>query len=159
MHETWRRDQQSFMSQVARYVLIFVVVAVQVGVTILATGGVAFFFAHAALIALAIVGGVALIASLFTEGNLSSGEREDRGNRWVLAAFGAILLLVSFVPPYMDRMNLLTIDGETTRWIGVVLFAAGFTLRLWPVFVLGPGSAAWSRFKRITRSRRGGSTA
>ena len=78
-----------------------------------------------------------LVASLFTEGNLSAGEREDRDNRWVLAAFGAILLLVSYVPAYMDRMDTWTIDGETTRWIGVALFAVGGVVRLWPVFVLG----------------------
>ena len=27
--------------------------------------------------------------------------------------------------------------GDTIRWLGVVLFAAGGALRLWPVFVLG----------------------
>ena len=30
-----------------------------------------------------------------------------------------------------------TIDGETTRWIGVILYVLGGALRLWPVFVLG----------------------
>jgi protein-S-isoprenylcysteine O-methyltransferase Ste14 len=100
-------------------------------------GGLAFFFAHDALIALAIVGLVMLIVSLFSEGNLSSGEREDRGNRWVLAAFAAILLMISYLPPYTDRMNFLTIDAEATRWVGVVLFTVGCVLRLWPVFVLG----------------------
>jgi hypothetical protein len=69
-------------------------VGVQLGFAILGTGGLAFFFAHDALIALAIVGLVMLIVSLFTEGNLSSGEREDRSNRWVLSVFGAILLTI-----------------------------------------------------------------
>ena len=32
----------------------------------------------------------------------------------------------------------LTLDGEPMRWLGIVLFAAGGILRLWPVFVLGP---------------------
>jgi protein-S-isoprenylcysteine O-methyltransferase Ste14 len=31
----------------------------------------------------------------------------------------------------------LTIDNDAVRWLGVVLFAAGGALRLWPVFVLG----------------------
>jgi protein-S-isoprenylcysteine O-methyltransferase Ste14 len=125
------------MSRLAQSVVIFVAVGVQVGVTILGMGGLAFFFAHDALIALAIVGFVMLIVSLFSEGNLGSGEREDRGNRWVLAAFGAISLMISYLPPYTDRMNFIVIDGEATRWIGVVLFTAGCVLRLWPVFVLG----------------------
>ncbi|MGA6972446.1 MAG: isoprenylcysteine carboxylmethyltransferase family protein [Candidatus Binatus sp.] len=125
------------MTQAARYLLIFVTVGLQVGLAILGMGGLGFFFAHPALIALAIAGCVMLVASLFTEGNLSSGEREDRGNRWVLLAFGLLLLMISFLPPYTDRMGFLTIDGEATRWVGVVLFAVGGVLRLWPVFVLG----------------------
>jgi protein-S-isoprenylcysteine O-methyltransferase Ste14 len=125
------------MDQLVRYIAVFVVFGVQIGLTILGMGGLAFFFAHTALIALAISGLVMLIASLFTRGGLSAGEREDRGNRWVLAAFFAILLLIAYLPAYMDRMNVLTIDGEATRWLGVVLFTVGCTLRLWPVFVLG----------------------
>jgi protein-S-isoprenylcysteine O-methyltransferase Ste14 len=74
---------------------------------------------------------------MFSEGNLNPGEREDRANRWVLVAFGSILLLISYLPPYTDRMEFWTIDGEITRWIGVTLFAIGGALRLWPVFVLG----------------------
>jgi protein-S-isoprenylcysteine O-methyltransferase Ste14 len=124
-------------TQTFRFVLVFVTVGIQVGLTILGMGGLAFFYAHPALKALAIVGLGLLIASLFTEGNLSPGEREDRDNRWVLAAFTAILLLVSYLPAYMDRMDIWTIDGETTRWIGVALFAVGGVVRLWPVFVLG----------------------
>jgi len=30
-----------------------------------------------------------------------------------------------------------TIDGDTVRWLGVILFTAGGALRIWPVFVLG----------------------
>jgi protein-S-isoprenylcysteine O-methyltransferase Ste14 len=124
-------------TQTFRFVVVFVAVGVQVGLIILGMGGLAFFFAHPALKALAIVGCVLLVASIFTEGNLSPGEREDRDNRWVLVAFGSISLLLSYLPPYTDRMEFWTIDGETTRWIGVALFAAGGALRLWPVFVLG----------------------
>src|SRR5208282_901919 len=75
--------------------------------------------------------------AFFAGGNLSSGTREDRGNRWVLVAFGVILLLESYLPAYTDRMEFWTIDGDTIRWLGVFLFAAGGALRLWPVFVLG----------------------
>lgn len=32
---------------------------------------------------------------------------------------------------------MLCLGGETTRWVGVALFAAGGALRLWPVYVLG----------------------
>ncbi len=77
-------------------------------------------------------------AALFAGGNLSAGEREDRGNRWVLAAFAVLGLLDSYLPAYTDRMSFLTIDGDATRWLGVALFSVGGALRLWPVVVLGP---------------------
>ena len=76
-------------------------------------------------------------AALFSEGNLSAGEREDRANRWVLIAFAVLGLLSAWLPAYTDAKDIWTIDGDTVRWIGVVLFALGGVLRLWPVFVLG----------------------
>jgi protein-S-isoprenylcysteine O-methyltransferase Ste14 len=124
-------------TQTFRFVIVFVAVGVQVGLIVLGMGGLALFFAHPALKALAVVGLVLLVVSIFTEGNLSRGERENRDNRWVLIVFGFLSLLVSYLPPYTDRMEFWTIDGETTRWIGVGLFAAGGAIRLWPVFVLG----------------------
>jgi len=33
--------------------------------------------------------------------------------------------------------HLRTIDGDATRWTGVILFVRSGALRLWPVFVLG----------------------
>src|SRR5213593_1965821 len=65
-----------------------------------------------------------------------SGRSRGSKQRWVLVAFLFIGLLDAYVPAYTDRKGLLTIDGETVRWLGVVLFAAGGGLRLWPVFVL-----------------------
>ena len=107
------------------------------GLAILGWGGLSEFFAHRPLIALVAVlfalSGVALLAG----GNLSPGVREDRGNRWVLPVFGVLGLLSSYLPAYTDRQGLWTFDGDTVRWIGVALFAAGGALRIWPVFVLG----------------------
>ncbi|MGP8233070.1 MAG: methyltransferase family protein [Methylovirgula sp.] len=114
-----------------------VAVLIQFGLAIFGSGGFGPFFSHPALVALCVVVLVLLVASFFSSGNLSAGEREDRGNRWVFAAFGVLALLLAFVPAYTDRIGFWTIDGETTRWIGVALVAIGGTLRLWPVFVLG----------------------
>lgn len=100
-------------------------------------GGFAAFFAHPPLVATAIVLLALGVAALFTESNVSSGEREDRSNRWVLAAFGVLGLLLGYLPAYTDRIDFWTFGGEGVRWLGVVLFAAGGVLRLWPVFVLG----------------------
>ena len=77
------------------------------------------------------------LASVFTSGNLSSGEQEDRGNRWVLAAFLVVGMLDGWLPAYSDRMEFLTFGGDAVRWTGVALFAIGGVLRLWPVFELG----------------------
>ena len=107
------------------------------GLAILGWGSFAAFFSHPALIALVIVGFVLTGVALFSGGNLSPGEREDRGNRWVLAAFGVIGLLLAYLPAYTDRTEVWTLDGDAIRWLGVVLFAAGGALRIWPVFVLG----------------------
>jgi protein-S-isoprenylcysteine O-methyltransferase Ste14 len=107
------------------------------GLAILGRGGFAAFFSHAALTALAIVLLVLSGVALFSGGNLSPGEREDRGNRWVIGVFGLIGLLLAYLPAYTDRIDFWTLDGDTVRWLGVALFAAGSTLRIWPVFVLG----------------------
>jgi protein-S-isoprenylcysteine O-methyltransferase Ste14 len=107
------------------------------GLAILGWGGFAAFFSHPARIAVTVVLFVLTGVALFSGGNLSPGEREDRGNRWVLAAFGIIGLLSGYLPAYTDRIDFWTIDGDAVRWLGVVLFAAGGALRLWPVFVLG----------------------
>jgi protein-S-isoprenylcysteine O-methyltransferase Ste14 len=119
--------------------VVFTVVASlgYLGLAILGWGGFAAFFSHPALVALAIVGLVLSGVALFSAGNLSPGEREDRGNRWVLAAFGVIGLLLAYLPAYTDRNDFWTLDGEAVRWLGVVLFAVGGALRIWPVFVLG----------------------
>jgi protein-S-isoprenylcysteine O-methyltransferase Ste14 len=107
------------------------------GLAILGWGSFAAFFSHPALIVLAIVGFMLAGVALFSGGNLSPGEREDRGNRWVLAAFGVIGLLLAYLPAYTDRTEVWTLDGDAIRWLGVALFAGGGALRIWPVFVLG----------------------
>jgi protein-S-isoprenylcysteine O-methyltransferase Ste14 len=107
------------------------------GLAVLGRGGLAAFFSQPPLIALAITVFVLSGAALFSGGNLSSGERENRANRWVIIAFAVIGLLSAYLPAYTDRKEFWTIDGESIRWLGVVLFAAGGALRIWPVFVLG----------------------
>jgi protein-S-isoprenylcysteine O-methyltransferase Ste14 len=107
------------------------------GLAILGKGGFAAFFGNPALVALTVVTFVLSGVALFTEGNISSGEREDRGNRWVLVAFGLLSVAAAYLPAYTDRIGFWIIDGEAVRWLGVVLFAVGGALRLWPVFVLG----------------------
>src|SRR5260370_34312214 len=107
------------------------------GLAILGWGSFTAFFSHPPLIALVIVGFVLTGVALFSGGNLSPGEREDRGNRWLLAAFGVIGILLAYLPAYTARKDFWTVDGDTSRLLGVVLSAAGGAPRRWPVFVLG----------------------
>jgi protein-S-isoprenylcysteine O-methyltransferase Ste14 len=125
------------MSRFGLALLSIVAVAVYLGLAVLGMGGVDAFFSRPPLVALAIVTVVLVIVGLASSGNLSSGEREDRANRWVLAAFGLVGLLSAWLPAYTDRKEFLTIDGDFVRWLGVALYAGGGALRLWPVFVLG----------------------
>jgi protein-S-isoprenylcysteine O-methyltransferase Ste14 len=120
-----------------RVTLVTVGTAAYLGLAILGWGGWTAFFSHPARVALAIALAVMAGASLFAGGNLSPGLREDRRNRWVIVALALIGLLAAYLPAYTDRKELWTLDGDPLRWLGVVLFAAGGALRIWPVFVLG----------------------
>src|SRR5271163_1387994 len=120
-----------------RLTLLVASTAGYLGLAILGWGGFAAFFSHPALITLAIVFFVVSGAALFAGGNLSPGKREDRGNRWVLIPLIVIGLLAAYLPALTDRREFWTIGGDAVRWLGVVLFAVGGALRLWPVVVLG----------------------
>jgi protein-S-isoprenylcysteine O-methyltransferase Ste14 len=100
-------------------------------------GGLRPFLAHSPLVVLALVTLALAAAALFTRGNLSAGEREDRSNRWVLGAFGLIGLTLGYAPALSDRLDLFVVGGEGMRWAGVVLYAVGGALRIAPVFTLG----------------------
>lgn len=131
------RGDRAMMTPVLRLTLIVAGGGAYLGLAVLGRGGFAAFFAHRALMALALAL-VALCGAAFCAGgNLSPGVREDRGNRWVIAAFALLGLGDAFLPAWTDRHEWSTLDGETVRWLGVALFAAGGALRIWPVFVLG----------------------
>jgi protein-S-isoprenylcysteine O-methyltransferase Ste14 len=125
------------MKAFARLMFLVLGTGAYLALAVLGWGGIAAFFAHPARIALAVACAVMVGAAYFAGGNISSGEREDRGNRWVLTAFGIIGLLAAYLPAYTDRKEFWTVDGDAVRWLGVVLFSVGGVLRLWPVYVLG----------------------
>lgn len=112
-------------------------ILVYLGLAIAGWGGIDAFFDNPARAALVVVTVALTVAAWFSSANLSAGEREDRSNRWIIGALGVIGLLSAWLPAYTDRKEFWTIDGDTVRWIGVVLYAGGGVLRLWPVFVLG----------------------
>ena len=121
----------------ASTIIIILATLAYLGLAILGWGGFAAFFCHPSLTALTIVLFALSGVALFSRGNLSAGEREDRANRWVIPVFALIGLMSGYLPAYADRIEFWTLDGHTIRGLGVILFAAGGALRLWPVFVLG----------------------
>jgi protein-S-isoprenylcysteine O-methyltransferase Ste14 len=125
------------MSRTRLTVTVIISTLGYLALAVIGAGGPAAFFAHPPLIVLTIMLLVMAAVATRSSGNLSPGEREDRGNRWVIAALSVIGFLEAFVPAYTDRIDFWTIDGDTVRWLGVALFALGGAFRLWPVFVLG----------------------
>ena len=119
---------------IVRLIVIVLGTGGYIGLAVLGWSGPANFFCHPALVALAIVLLALAGASLFADGNLSPGRREDRTNRWVLVPIG---LLQAYPSAGADRNEFWILDGRTVRWLGVVLFAAGGALRIGSVFVLG----------------------
>jgi protein-S-isoprenylcysteine O-methyltransferase Ste14 len=125
------------MSLMIRALSVALSVGLYLALAIIGGGGLDAFFSNPARTALVVVTLGLGVASLFVGGNLSSGLREDRGNRWVIAAFLIIGLLGAYLPAWADREGVWTLDGDAIRWLGVALLAAGGALRLWPVAVLG----------------------
>jgi protein-S-isoprenylcysteine O-methyltransferase Ste14 len=124
------------MSSLKILITGIVSIVIQFGLAIAGWGGWSAFFAHAALQTLACVT-VGLVAlAVPSGGGLSIGEKEDRSNRWVLAAFSVIALLMAYFSAYTDRVGFWTLDGDAMRWTGVVLCAGGGVLRIVPVYVL-----------------------
>lgn len=125
------------MRPTVRLAFIILGACAYLGLAILGWGGFSAFFSHPALSALAIALFALSAVGFFSAGNLSAGVREDRGNRWVLWAFGLIGVASAYLPAYTDRIGFLTLDGDAIRWLGVALYVIGGALRMWPVFVLG----------------------
>ena len=111
--------------------------AAYLGLAIAGAGGARRFFSHPPLIAVTVVTIALGFAALFSEGHIGAGVREDRSNRWVIAALTALGLIDAYLPAYTDRIDFLTFGGDAVRWVGFLIYSIGGALRLAPVFVLG----------------------
>ena len=125
------------MTKVRLTALTVLSLAAFLGLAIAGAGGARRFFSYPQLTAVTVVTIALGFAALFSEGHIGAGVREDRSNRWVIAALTALSVLDAYLPAYTDRIDFLTFGGEVMRWIGFLLYTAGGVLRLAPVFVLG----------------------
>jgi len=107
------------------------------GLSLLAWGDWEGFFAHPARLGVCVVILLLLLAMLSSGANLSSGRREDTRNRWIFLPSALYAVALACVPPFTDSRNIWALDGDTVRWAGLALFAAGGLLRVAPMFVLG----------------------
>jgi protein-S-isoprenylcysteine O-methyltransferase Ste14 len=101
------------------------------------SGGLAAFFRHPVRTGVAVASLLMASAAFCSDANLSSGEREDRSNRWIFLPLLAIGLLSGFLPAYTERKGWWILDGDLVRWLGFSLYVIGGALRIAPVFVLG----------------------
>jgi len=111
-------------------------IAIQFGLAMAGWGGWGPFFRQPPFRVLVGVTVLLTLLAVPSGGGLSTGEKEDRGNRWVLAAFTVIALLMAYFSSYTDRISFWTLDGETMRWVGVVVCFLGGVVRIIPVYVL-----------------------
>jgi protein-S-isoprenylcysteine O-methyltransferase Ste14 len=113
-------------------------VIIQFALTILAWGDWSTFFAHPARLWLVIGSLLLLIVAWFSgTSGLSAGEQYSAGSKNILYGFFAVIIAIVLVPPFCDRRNVWTIDGDRVRYLGLILFFAGCILRLAAAFALG----------------------
>jgi hypothetical protein len=113
------------------------------GLAILGWGGFEAFFSNPARIALAIVVFVLSGVALFGSGNLSPGECEDRANRWVIAAFALIGLLLAYT-----RIGRGSGSSTGTPFVGLASFSLRRVVRCdsGQCLCSAVGSAGWLPF-------------
>jgi protein-S-isoprenylcysteine O-methyltransferase Ste14 len=120
-----------------RVVVALALTAALLGVAVLAWGDWRSFFFDPPRAVAALTGVIVSVATALSGFNFSPGRREDRGNRWLFATMALVALCVAFLPPFMDRRALLTIDGDVARYAGATLWVGGNALRLAGMSALG----------------------
>jgi len=111
---------------------------VQIVVILLAWGDWNSFFAHPARRELVVASVLLTVVAWFSgSSGLSSGKSSSPQSKQILLWFIVVLLAMIVVPPYCDRRDLWTIDGDATRYLGLALFWIGSVIRLIAVFALG----------------------
>jgi len=108
------------------------------GIVVWAYGDAPRFFQHRARVGMVVATVLLSLVALFSDSSgISSGEREDRGNRWIFLPISLLSLLLAWLPPYLDSRDLWTLDQPIVPYAGLTLYVFGGVLRIAPVFALG----------------------
>jgi protein-S-isoprenylcysteine O-methyltransferase Ste14 len=113
-------------------------IAVFLGLAVIGAGGWEVFSAHPARLAVFWITIASVVVGLFSSVEpFGQGKREDKSNRWIFLPILLISFLWMWLPAYCDRTDLWVIDGDLVRYLGLVIFVAGTTLRVATVLALG----------------------
>jgi protein-S-isoprenylcysteine O-methyltransferase Ste14 len=119
------------------WISVFLFLALFFGLVIAGWGDPTGFFTHPARLLLVLVTIVLSILTLLSGANVSTGQREDVQNRWIFVPLTLVGLAFAYLPPYADRHDLFTFDGDVVRYLGLSLYLLGGGLRTWAIWILG----------------------
>jgi protein-S-isoprenylcysteine O-methyltransferase Ste14 len=122
---------------------IFALTFLQVSLGAAGWGSWAGYLAHPARAGAVVLALALTAAAVVSDLNFSPGKRHAASGQWMVLPALAGGLVLAWLLPYMDRRERWVIDGDATRYLGLVLLAAGGVLRVWPMFVLGHRFSAW----------------
>jgi protein-S-isoprenylcysteine O-methyltransferase Ste14 len=108
------------------------------GLVVLGWGDWTTFFLNSVrtgAIILALTGAVAYGFS--GSSGLGIGRVENRSSHWIFIPIIIVAVAFAWLPPHLDRLNRWTIDGNTVRYVGLILTAIGGFVRVATVFELG----------------------
>jgi protein-S-isoprenylcysteine O-methyltransferase Ste14 len=96
------------------------------------------FLGHPARVGVCVLTVVLAVASIFSGcAPFSRGKREDTEDHWIFVPMILITLALAGLPPYTDRLDLWSLDGDAVRYLGLAFFAVGGVLRVGAMFALG----------------------
>jgi protein-S-isoprenylcysteine O-methyltransferase Ste14 len=100
-------------------------------------GGWSAFLAKPMVVGVCVVTLLSGLAAVFTQANLSGGDRNDPADRRTLYLMIVLSLLGGILPAFFDGRGMWPIGGEAVRQAGLVIYTLGIIARMVPVFVLG----------------------
>ena len=106
--------------------------------TILGWGDWTTFFSNPARSGVIVLASAGAIAYAFSgSSGLGIGRREDPSSRWIFVPLIIIAVVFAWLPPHLDRLDRWSMDGNTVRYLGLIITAIGGFVRVATVFELG----------------------